>query len=135
MRALALRTRGRVCPLTGRTAPYASRRGLRLQSLRCQEFRSFAPAAGGSCVSEAAVADALDAGHLGGYAADVFEFEDWALADRPAAVHPGLLAHPRTLFTPHLGSAVREVRQRIELEAAEEVVRLAEGRPLSGRVV
>ena len=88
----------------------------------------------GSCVCEEAVADALDAGILGGYAADVFEFEDWALPDRPREVTPRLRAHERTLFTPHLGSAVTAVRERIELEAAEQIVRLAHGLPLDGRV-
>ena len=34
----------------------------------------------GSVVDEEAVADALETGALGGYAADVFEMEDWALA-------------------------------------------------------
>ena len=38
----------------------------------------------GSVVDEAAVADALEAGALGGYAADVYEMEDWALAEPPA---------------------------------------------------
>jgi len=32
----------------------------------------------GSLVDEAAIADAIEAGHLAGYAADVFECEDWA---------------------------------------------------------
>lgn len=68
----------------------------------------------GSVVCEQAVANALHAGTLGGYAADVFEFEDWALPDRPLGVSAELLSAPNTLFTPHLGSAVCEVRQAIE---------------------
>ena len=61
----------------------------------------------GSVVDEAAVAAALHSGALGGYAADVFEFEDWALPDRPRAIPPELLDAPRTLFTPHLGNPQR----------------------------
>ena len=61
----------------------------------------------GSVVDEGAVLAALEAETLGGYAADVFEFEDWAVNGRDAAIDPRLLEHPRTLFTPHLGSAVK----------------------------
>jgi phosphonate dehydrogenase len=75
----------------------------------------------GSLVDEAAAADALDADRLGGYAADVFELEDWALPDRPKWIEPRLRSHPRTLFTPHLGSAVARVRLAIELRAAENI--------------
>jgi phosphonate dehydrogenase len=82
----------------------------------------------GSVTDEAAVADALTAGTLGGYAADVFEMEDWALADRPRAVDPRLLDHPRTLFTPHLGSAVKRVRHAIEMRAAEHIIDVLEGK-------
>lgn len=88
----------------------------------------------GSCVSEAAVADALEAGRLGGYAADVFEFEDWAWAGRPAEVEPRLRAHAATLLSPHLGSAVEETRREIELAAAAEVVRWLDGEALAYRV-
>jgi phosphonate dehydrogenase len=77
----------------------------------------------GSVVDEAAVAQALEDGQLGGYAADVFELEDWVRPDRPRAVSPGLLARRDcTLFTPHLGSAVRSARLAIEQSAADAIV-------------
>jgi phosphonate dehydrogenase len=83
----------------------------------------------GSVVSEEAVADALESGHLGGYAADVFAMEDWALPGRPDAVPGRLARHPRALFTPHLGSAVDEVRREMSLQAARQVRQvLVEGR-------
>jgi phosphonate dehydrogenase len=83
----------------------------------------------GSLVDEAAVADALARGNLAGYAADVFEMEDWARADRPRSIHPALLAQAdRTLFTPHLGSAVAETRLEIELRAARNIADALAGR-------
>ena len=81
----------------------------------------------GSVVDEEAVADALEEGRLGGYAADVFAFEDWAQPDRPAAIPERLLAHPRTLLTPHLGSAVDGVRREMSLEAARQVRQVLSG--------
>ncbi|MEM9765673.1 MAG: NAD(P)-dependent oxidoreductase [Pseudomonadota bacterium] len=77
----------------------------------------------GSVVEEAAVAEALASGHLGGYAADVFELEDRSRPDAPSTVHPALLAHERTVFTPHLGSAVIPVRRAIARAAADEIIR------------
>jgi phosphonate dehydrogenase len=82
----------------------------------------------GSVVDEAAVAEALIAGRLAGYAADVFGFEDWALADRPGTIPAALLAHPDTLFTPHLGSAVEEVRLAIAMQASENILAWVNGR-------
>jgi phosphonate dehydrogenase len=82
----------------------------------------------GSVVDEDAIADALDAGRLGGYAADVFAMEDWMLPDHPAAIPDRLLHHPRTLFTPHMGSAVDEVRRQMSLQAAHQVQQVLDGR-------
>jgi phosphonate dehydrogenase len=77
----------------------------------------------GSTVDEAAIAEALQAGRLGGYAADVFAMEDWALPDRPRAIPRLLLHDPRTLFTPHLGSATVAARRAIEAEAASNILK------------
>jgi phosphonate dehydrogenase len=88
----------------------------------------------GSLVDEAAVAAALQSGHLGGYAADAFELEDWARADRPSAIPAALLEHPRSLFTPHLGSAVVEVRRQIAMQAATALAEFFAGRPMPGRL-
>ena len=82
----------------------------------------------GSVVEEAAVSQAISEGHLAGYAADVFEMEDCARPNHPAAIDFGLLAnHEQTLFTPHLGSAVDRVRLEIELSAARSIVQALHG--------
>lgn len=82
----------------------------------------------GSVVDETAVAAAIAAGQLAGYAADVFEFEDWARQDRPAAIPEELLADKiHTFFTPHVGSAVDTVRQEISLEAAKNILQVLAG--------
>lgn len=82
----------------------------------------------GSVVDETAVAHALAQDHLAGYAADVFEMEDWSRPDHPATVHPGLLASAeRTLFTPHLGTAVEKARLDIEMSAAGSILQALRG--------
>ena len=85
----------------------------------------------GSTVDEKAIARALASGRLAGYAADVFEMEDWALPNRPKSVHRALRAQTaKTLFTSHLGSAVREARLEIEMRAAHNIVEaLSDRRP------
>lgn len=81
----------------------------------------------GSVVEEAAILHALKTGRLGGYAADVFECEDLSVPEHPARILSGLLTHPATLFTPHLGSAVERVRREIELRAAGNIADWAHG--------
>jgi len=88
----------------------------------------------GSIVDEQVAAQALSSAHLAAYAADVFEMEDWAREDRPRQIPAELLEHPRTLFTPHLGSAIEKVRLEIELEAARNVMQELEDEVPEGAV-
>jgi phosphonate dehydrogenase len=88
----------------------------------------------GSVVDELAVASALASGHLGGYAADVFEFEDWAREDRPRTIPAALLESDRTVLTSHIGSAVDRVRKEIALEAARNIAQFLEGKRPQGAI-
>jgi D-3-phosphoglycerate dehydrogenase len=75
----------------------------------------------GGIYDEAAVADALRSGQLGGAAFDVFESE-------PPTGSP-LLDAPNTVLTPHLGASTAEAQVRVAEEAAEQVVDVLDGRP------
>ena len=89
----------------------------------------------GSVVDEMAVVDALEGGRLAGYAADVFEMEDWIRADRRRHIPEKLLANTaQTFFTPHLGSAVRDVRIAIERYCANSILQALAGEIPEGRV-
>ena len=89
----------------------------------------------GSVVDERAVAEALEAGHLAGYAADVFELEDWALSGRPRSIDRRLLEPgAATLFTPHIGSAVDDARREIERQAAHHILQFLDGETPDGAI-
>lgn len=89
----------------------------------------------GSVVDEEAVSDAIESGKLAGYAADVFEMEEWARPDRPRTIPQRLLDDPaRTLFTPHIGSAVDSVRLQIEMEAATNILQALSGEQPQGAI-
>ena len=75
----------------------------------------------GSVIDKAAVLEVLQSGRMAGYAADVFEMEDWAFPTRPKSILKELREHPRTVLTPHLGSAVDSVRREMSLTSARQV--------------
>ena len=65
-------------PLAGETTQMIGREALK----RIKQGSYLINPARGSLVHEEAVADALECGRLAGYAADVFEMEDWARTGR-----------------------------------------------------
>ena len=74
----------------------------------------------GPLVDEAALARALEAGHLGGAGLDVFEHEP--------AVHPALLGRDDVVLLPHVGSATRETRQAMAQLALENCLAVLAGK-------
>jgi D-3-phosphoglycerate dehydrogenase len=77
----------------------------------------------GGIINENDLAQALNAGHLGGAAIDVFEDEPYM----------GPLADiERCLLTSHMGSMSVDCRTRMEIQATEEAVRFLTGKPLAG---
>ena len=82
----------------------------------------------GSVVEESAVVKALETGQLAGYAADVFAMEDEMFSDHPESIHPALVKNSfHTVFTPHIGSAVDDVRRNITLDAAQNILEALAG--------
>jgi len=75
----------------------------------------------GGIVDEAALAEALRDGRLGGAGVDVF-------ASEPPRDSP-LLDAPNTVLTPHLGASTAEAQVRVAVEAAQQVLDVLAGRP------
>jgi len=75
----------------------------------------------GDLLREEALAMALEVGHLGAAGLDVY-------ADEPA-IHPRLLAAPRTVLLPHIGSATEETRRKMAAIAVANVQAVLHGKP------
>jgi len=74
----------------------------------------------GPIIDEAALVRALAERRIAGAALDVFEHEPM--------VDPALLAMPNVVLTPHLGSAVRELRESMAHVVVDNIVAVLEGR-------
>ena len=74
----------------------------------------------GGIVDDAALAEALQAGRLGGAGLDVFENEP--------AVHPALLACRNVVLTPHIGSGTHSARLAMAMLAARNLSEVFSGR-------
>jgi len=85
-------------------------------------------AARGGIIDENALCRVLTRKGIGGAALDVMDNEP------PAKDHP-LFLLDNAIFTPHLGAVTSEASKRAEWGAAEEVVRVLEGKPPKNPVI
>lgn len=106
------------CPLTPETRHLID--ADRLARLKPTAF--LVNTARGALVDEAALAAALRAGRLAGYAADVLSVEP------PPSDNP-VLSAPNCLLTPHFAWASREARQRLLDASVENLRAFLAGRP------
>ncbi len=74
----------------------------------------------GPIVDEAALAAALQSGHLAGAGLDVYEHEP--------TIHPALLPMLNVVLLPHIGSATRETRTAMALLAVENTIDVLTGK-------
>lgn len=106
------------CPLTEDTRYLVDENRLRMMKKNAILINT----GRGPLIDEAAVANALNQGMLGAYAADVLSVEP-AQADNP------LLSAPRVQLTPHIAWATREARERLMQICALNIAHFIEGNP------
>lgn len=104
------------CPLTPETRHLMNAARLEAMKVRAVLVNT----ARGAIVDEAALVATLERGHLLGVGLDVFE-------DEPR-VHPGLLASPRAVLMPHLGSSTPATRAKMAEMAAQSIADVLGGR-------
>ncbi|MFN2572388.1 MAG: 2-hydroxyacid dehydrogenase [Gemmatimonadales bacterium] len=75
----------------------------------------------GDLIREEALAIALERGQIGAAGLDVY-------AEEPA-IHPRLVAAPRTVMLPHIGSATEETRRKMATIAVANVQSVVNGKP------
>ncbi|HWA60260.1 MAG TPA: phosphoglycerate dehydrogenase, partial [Caulobacteraceae bacterium] len=96
-------------PLTDKTRNILSREAL----AKCKKGVRIINCARGGLVDEQALREALDSGHVGGAAFDVFTVE-------PAKENV-LFGAPNFVATPHLGASTNEAQENVALQVAEQI--------------
>jgi glyoxylate reductase len=104
------------CPLTPETRHLVDARRLGLMKPTAVLVNT----ARGGCVDEAALATALERGHLFAAGLDVYSHEP--------EIHPGLRASERVVLAPHIGSATTEARTQMARLCADAVIDVLSGK-------
>jgi len=79
----------------------------------------------GGIVDEVALLAALESGHLGGAAIDVFSSEPPMKDPNSAAAK--LVAHSAVIATPHLGASTKEAQENVSIDVCEQVLQILAG--------
>uniref|UniRef100_A0A1A9W0S7 D-3-phosphoglycerate dehydrogenase n=1 Tax=Glossina brevipalpis TaxID=37001 RepID=A0A1A9W0S7_9MUSC len=86
---------------------------------KCKAGVKVVNVARGGIVDEKAVLEALQSGHCGGAAFDVYEEEP-----PKSDISKKLINHPKVVATPHLGASTTEAQIRVAVEVAEQFIAL-----------
>ncbi len=105
------------CPLTPETRHAVNKDRLAMMKPEAILINT----ARGPVIDEAELAAALHEKRIGGAGLDVFEEEP--------KIHPDLLTAPNCVLLPHIGSATRETRARMNALAASSIISHLEGKP------
>ncbi len=81
----------------------------------------------GGLYDEAALADAIQNGHIAGIALDVFEQE-------PPSPESVLIGLPQVIITPHLGASTEEAQENVAITLAHQVIDALKGRRILNAV-
>lgn len=92
---------------------------------RCKPGVLLVNAARGGIIDEAALLDALENGHVGGAALDVYSTE-------PPPPHlQALIRHPRVVATPHIAASTAEAQEKVARHVTEQMIHALAGEPVT----
>ena len=86
---------------------------------KCKPGVKIINVARGGIISEVDLLAALESGHCGGAAIDVYEEEP-----PKSEITKKLIQHPKVVATPHLGASTSEAQVRVAVEVAEQFIAL-----------
>ena len=95
---------------------------------RCKPGVRIINCARGGIVDEAALLDALESGHVGGAALDVYSQEP------PPEALTKLIRHPNVVATPHIAASTEEAQTKVARQITEQVILALQGRPVQSPV-
>ncbi len=95
---------------------------------RCRKGVRFINCARGGIIDEAALAEAIKSGHVGGAAIDVYDQEP------PPKDHPLFGLGDKVLLTPHLGASTAEAQSAVSVDAVHELLLYLRGDGIQGAV-